>query len=224
MPAATALRAASRWASAGRAAGRHDHHGQRPVLQHARPDEIPQKGRQRGDLCGRNRAAHGAVPPEISFRFLRDGKQQYVTPGDGDLRSAVYAVLGREFARDLLAVDGGSGSCYHVTGLVTPRACRASRGAQHFFCEWPLCQEPHDHGRAGRNAYRHDRAGKFPVPSSCWKCRPTWWMSMFTRPRRRSALHGRAMSLTQYTAPCAPRLRPPAAGSAALRWATRPRA
>ena len=41
----------------------HDHHGQRPVLQHARPDEIPQKGRQRGDLCGRYSAAHGAVPP-----------------------------------------------------------------------------------------------------------------------------------------------------------------
>ena len=42
-------------------------------------------------------------------------------------------MLGREFARDLLAVDGGS-ELYHVTGLVTPpRACRASRGAQHFF-------------------------------------------------------------------------------------------
>ena len=77
---------------------------------------------------------HAALShPEISFRFTRDGKQQYVTPGDGDLRSAVYAVLGREFARDLLAVDGGS-DLYHVTGLVTPpRACRASRGAQHFF-------------------------------------------------------------------------------------------
>ena len=77
---------------------------------------------------------HAALShPEISFRYLRDGKQQYVTPGDGDLRSAVYAVLGREFARDLLAVDGGS-ELYHVTGLVTPpRACRASRGAQHFF-------------------------------------------------------------------------------------------
>ena len=58
---------------------------------------------------------HAALShPEISFRYLRDGKQQYVTPGDGDLRSAVYAVLGREFARDLLPVD-------------------ASRGAQHFF-------------------------------------------------------------------------------------------
>ena len=40
--------------------------------------------------------------PEISFRFLKDGKQQFLTPGDGDLRSAVYAVMGREFARDLL--------------------------------------------------------------------------------------------------------------------------
>ena len=77
---------------------------------------------------------HAALShPEISFRFLRDGKQQYMTPGDGDLRSAVYAVLGREFARDLLPVDGGS-ELYHVKGLVTPpRACRASRGAQHFF-------------------------------------------------------------------------------------------
>ena len=49
---------------------------------------------------------HAALShPEISFRFLRDGKQQFLTPGDGDLRSTVYAVLGREFARDLLPVD-----------------------------------------------------------------------------------------------------------------------
>ncbi|WP_294758811.1 DNA mismatch repair endonuclease MutL [uncultured Gemmiger sp.] len=77
---------------------------------------------------------HAALShPEISFRFTKDGKQQFITPGDGSLRSAVYAVLGREFARDLLDVDGGD-ELYHVTGLVTPpRACRASRGAQHFF-------------------------------------------------------------------------------------------
>ena len=77
---------------------------------------------------------HAALShPEISFRFTKDGKQQFITPGDGSLRSTVYAVLGREFARDLLDVDGGD-ELYHVTGLVTPpRACRASRGAQHFF-------------------------------------------------------------------------------------------
>ena len=92
--------------------------------------------------------------PEISFRFLRDGKQQYVTPGDGDLRSAVYAVLGREFARDLLAVDGGS-ELYHVTGLVTPPQPRGTA----FLCEWPLCQEPHDHGRVGKCLQGHNDAG-----------------------------------------------------------------
>ena len=71
--------------------------------------------------------------PEIAFRFLRDGKQQFMTPGDGQLRSAAYAVLGREFARDLLPLDG-DGGVYKVTGLVTPpRACRASRSAQHFY-------------------------------------------------------------------------------------------
>ena len=71
--------------------------------------------------------------PEIAFRFLRDGKQQFMTPGDGQLRSAAYAVLGREFARDLLPLDGDDG-VYKVTGLVTPpRACRASRSAQHFY-------------------------------------------------------------------------------------------
>lgn len=71
--------------------------------------------------------------PEIAFRFVRDGKQQFMTPGDGQLRSAAYAVLGREFARDLLPLDG-DGGVYKVTGLVTPpRACRASRSAQHFY-------------------------------------------------------------------------------------------
>ena len=77
---------------------------------------------------------HAALShPEISFRFLRDGKQQFVTPGDGSLRSAAYAVLGREFARDLLEVEGQSG-VYKVTGLITPpRACRGSRSAQHFY-------------------------------------------------------------------------------------------
>ena len=77
---------------------------------------------------------HAALShPEISFRFVRDGKQQFVTPGDGDLRSAAYAVLGREFAKDLLDVEGQTG-LYRVTGLITPpRACRASRSAQHFY-------------------------------------------------------------------------------------------
>ncbi|MGN0663304.1 MAG: DNA mismatch repair endonuclease MutL [Faecalibacterium sp.] len=71
--------------------------------------------------------------PEISFKFIREGKLQFVTPGDGALRSAAYAVLGREFARDLIPVEEQEGS-YRVFGLITPpKSCRASRSMQHFY-------------------------------------------------------------------------------------------
>ena len=48
---------------AGRPPGGHHHHGERPVLQHPRPDEVPQEGFQRGHLCGGCGAAHRPVPP-----------------------------------------------------------------------------------------------------------------------------------------------------------------
>ena len=54
--------------------------------------------------------AHVALShPEVSFKFVREGKLQYVTPGDGKLRSAAYAVLGREFSRDLMELDNQEG-------------------------------------------------------------------------------------------------------------------
>ena len=34
--------------------------------------------------------------PEIAFRFLRDGKQQFMTPGDGPLRSAAAQSAGQK--------------------------------------------------------------------------------------------------------------------------------
>ena len=71
--------------------------------------------------------------PEVSIKFIREGKLQYVTPGDGQLRSAAYAVLGREFSRDLIEVYAEEGM-YRVTGLITPpKSCRASRSMQHFY-------------------------------------------------------------------------------------------
>lgn len=71
--------------------------------------------------------------PEVSVKFIREGKLQYVTPGDGQLRSAAYAVLGREFSRDLIELKNQEG-VYRITGLVTPpKSCRASRSMQHFY-------------------------------------------------------------------------------------------
>ncbi|WP_394979934.1 DNA mismatch repair endonuclease MutL [Candidatus Allofournierella excrementavium] len=100
--------------------------------------------------------------PEVSISFIREGKQLYKTPGDGSLKSAVYAVLGRDFAKDLLPVQDESGG-YRVSGLVTPpRACRASRGMQFFFINGRFVKN-RTMMAALENAYRGTlMQGKFP--------------------------------------------------------------
>ena len=71
--------------------------------------------------------------PELSVKFIRDGKQELLTPGDGQLKSAVYAVMGRDLALGFTEVVG-SGEGMSVSGFVSlPACCRGSRGYQHFF-------------------------------------------------------------------------------------------
>ncbi len=71
--------------------------------------------------------------PEISVKFIRDGRQELLTPGDGQLKSAVYAVLGRDLALGFTQVTG-SGENMSVSGYVSlPACCRGSRSCQHFF-------------------------------------------------------------------------------------------
>ncbi|MDY3691655.1 MAG: DNA mismatch repair endonuclease MutL [Dysosmobacter sp.] len=71
--------------------------------------------------------------PDISFKFIKDGAEALHTPGDGKLDSAIYAALGREFARSLVPVEGRGGEAA-VTGFVTkPLLGRGSRSMQVFF-------------------------------------------------------------------------------------------
>ena len=72
--------------------------------------------------------------PELSVKFIRDGKQEMLTPGDGQLKSAVYAVMGRDIALGFLPVKGSGESGMSVSGYASlPTCCRGSRGYQHFF-------------------------------------------------------------------------------------------
>ena len=71
--------------------------------------------------------------PEVSIRFIREGKQTLITPGDNQLLSVIYSVFGRVFAEGLLPVsytlDG-----VEVHGFVSrPTAARPSRSMQYFF-------------------------------------------------------------------------------------------
>lgn len=71
--------------------------------------------------------------PEISLRFLRDGKETLHTPGDGKLKSAVFAVFGREFTSGLIPVDYSLNGL-RVRGFVSrPANARPNRSMQQFF-------------------------------------------------------------------------------------------
>ena len=78
--------------------------------------------------------AHLALShPEVSFKLIKDGTQTLLTPGDGALRSAIYASLGREFALSLEEVKGAD-SELRVTGFISsPLSARGTRAMQTFF-------------------------------------------------------------------------------------------
>ena len=100
--------------------------------------------------------------PEVSFHFIRDGKQELMTPGDGQLKSAVYAVLGRELALGLRPVQS-AGEEMTVTGFVSmPTCCRASRSWQFFFVNGRPVKSPLMTA-AVEQAYQNQKmVGKFP--------------------------------------------------------------
>ena len=100
--------------------------------------------------------------PHISFKFIRDGKLNFSTPGDGDLKSAIYAVFGKEYTEGLLPAEY-EGNGISVSGFTgKPTAGRGSRSGQHFFVNGryiksPMCIT------ALETAYKNSiMVGKFP--------------------------------------------------------------
>lgn len=71
--------------------------------------------------------------PEISFRFIREGKDALLTPGDGKLKSAIHAVFGREFTSGLIPVKYEYNGV-QVKGYISkPVNARPNRAMQIFF-------------------------------------------------------------------------------------------
>ncbi|MDR1589947.1 MAG: DNA mismatch repair endonuclease MutL [Oscillospiraceae bacterium] len=71
--------------------------------------------------------------PEVSVKYIKDGKEEYHTPGDGRAESCVYTLFGREFAGGLISCEA-AGDGVATSGFVsTPAAARGNRGHQYFF-------------------------------------------------------------------------------------------
>ena len=71
--------------------------------------------------------------PEVSVRFVRDGKEEFFSPGDGRQDSCIYALLGRELASTLLPC-GTEADGMKLSGFISsPSSGRGNRSAQYFF-------------------------------------------------------------------------------------------
>lgn len=101
--------------------------------------------------------------PEISFRLIKGGKDVIFSRGDGNLKNAVYAVYGKDYANGLIDVsyelDG-----IKVTGVIgNGRLARPNRSFQNFFVNSRTIKSPMI-TRAVEEAYKNQiMIGKFPV-------------------------------------------------------------
>lgn len=101
--------------------------------------------------------------PEVSVRFIRDSKDVLFTTGDGKLESAVYKVLGKDFASTLIPCEYELEGV-KVSGFISkPFNSRPNRTMQYFFLNDRFIKT-----RTGmvalEEAYKNSvMAGKFPA-------------------------------------------------------------
>lgn len=101
--------------------------------------------------------------PEISFRFIRDGKETLLTPGDGKLTSAIYAVFGKEFANSLIPIDYSLNGVTAKGYISKPVYARANRNMQMFFLNSRLVKTQTGSAALSESYKNSIMAGKFPA-------------------------------------------------------------
>ena len=101
--------------------------------------------------------------PDISVRCIRDGEEQFFSPGDSRMESCVYSLLGRDQAVKMLFCAGGADGV-KVEGYVSsPGAGRGNRSAQHFYCNGRVIKSAALQS-ALEQAYKNTLlVGKFPA-------------------------------------------------------------
>lgn len=100
--------------------------------------------------------------PEVSFRFIREGKQTLITSGNGDLLTCIREVFGKEFSSGLIPAEN-NGQGIRVSGYISkPVASRPNRNMQFFFINNRLIKTGTG-SAALSEAYKNSiMVGKFP--------------------------------------------------------------
>ena len=100
--------------------------------------------------------------PDVSIRFIREGKSALFTSGSGDLKTAAYEIFGKDFADGLIEADYSFESV-KISGFVSkPTKSRPNRNMQFFFVNGRLVKSG-TASAALSEAYKNSiMVGKFP--------------------------------------------------------------
>lgn len=100
--------------------------------------------------------------PDISVRCIKDGKEEFFSPGDGKKESCVYHLLGRELAKNMIECKPVD-EFVKVTGFVSsPAEGRGNRTGQYFYVNGRAVKSPMMQ-KALEMAYRNRLlTGRFP--------------------------------------------------------------
>ncbi len=100
--------------------------------------------------------------PDVSFRFIREGKQVLITSGKGDLLTCIREIFGKEISADLIPAEF-SDKGIKVSGFVSkPSAARPNRNMQFFFLNNRLIKTGTGSAALSEGYKNSIMVGKFP--------------------------------------------------------------
>ncbi|MBQ3258428.1 MAG: DNA mismatch repair endonuclease MutL [Oscillospiraceae bacterium] len=98
--------------------------------------------RAEGSACVQAAMKCALGRPDISVRCIKDGKEEFFSPGDGKLESCVYHLLGRDMAKSMIQCEPVD-EFIRVRGFVSsPAEGRGNRTAQYFFVNGRAVKSP----------------------------------------------------------------------------------
>jgi len=118
--------------------------------------------RAEGSACVQAAMKCALGRPDISVRCIKDGKEEFFSPGDGNIESCIYHLLGRDLAKSMLVCKPAD-EFIRVKGLISsPAEGRGNRTAQYFFVNGRSVKSPLLQ-KALEMAYRNRLlTGRFP--------------------------------------------------------------
>lgn len=100
--------------------------------------------------------------PEVSIRFIREGKQVLITSGNGDLLTCIREIFGKDFSSDMMFAEY-SGQGVEVSGYISkPSASRPNRNMQFFFLNNRLIKTGTGSAALSEGYKNSIMVGKFP--------------------------------------------------------------